>query len=109
MDVEHPTAVLTGAAARDALDQQLRVDVEQHHSIERLPDACEHAVEALSLRDGAREPIEDEAAAGVRFGKPLANHAEDGRIVDRNVISCYDFFLENKCVFVPLLDRLPVM
>ena len=82
MDVEHPTAVLTGTAARDALDQQLGFDVELHHGIERLPDACQHAIEALSLQDRAREPIEDEPAAGVGFGKPLAHHTEHGRIVD---------------------------
>jgi hypothetical protein len=48
-------------AARDARDEQLVVDLELDRVLQGLLALAEHLVEALGLRDGAGEAVEDEA------------------------------------------------
>ena len=65
-----------GDAAFDAPHQGILVDAQFDHRVEREPLLCQHAVERLGLRHGAREAVEDEALARVRLLDALADDAD---------------------------------
>ena len=55
-----------------ALDQLLLVDLDVERPATCAPRLAEHLVERLGLRTRAREAVEDDAAARLRLGQPVA-------------------------------------
>lgn len=55
--------------ARDARDEQRVVDLQLHGVLELLVALLQHGVEALGLRHGTGEAVEDESAQGRRTGQ----------------------------------------
>ena len=57
IDVEHLAAGFTGAAAGQALEQGIELDLDEQHAVDGLADAVKHGVQGLGLGDIAGEAV----------------------------------------------------
>jgi hypothetical protein len=73
--------------AGDTGDEQVVVDAELNGVLERLLAGLEHGVEALSLGDGTREAVEDEARLALGVVLELAlDHANHDLVADETAL-----------------------
>ena len=70
-------ALRTGEPPGNAIHQHLVIHLQQDHGVDPPARLVQHRVEFHSLRDGARESIEDKALAGVRLADAAVQHGDD--------------------------------
>ena len=71
------------AAAEQALDDLLVVDLELHDRVELEALVLQDLAERTGLRRVAREPVEDEALLGVRVTEAVTHHADGDLVGDQ--------------------------
>ena len=64
-------------------EQRVLVNLDLDHMIERQPGFGEHRAKPVSLRDGARKPVQDHPLRTIRILHPLGNHPENDVIRDK--------------------------
>ena len=65
------------------LNRMPKIEVHEHHRLERRAECLEHLLQRFGLGDVARKAVQDETLGGVRLADALANHAEHRGIVDQ--------------------------
>src|SRR3990172_2071162 len=59
-DMEHGSTAPARPSARKPADQLFRIDFDIDHVFNRLANSCKKGLKGLRLREGPREPIQDE-------------------------------------------------
>src|SRR6185503_16321676 len=90
VDVQHRAGLRARAPARQALHENLEVDVHQHDVVELELERAEQHVEAVGLARVARESVEDEAALRVGRCDTTLDHAEHDLVRDE-LAGVHDF------------------
>ena len=73
-------AFFAAATLGEALDDNLRVNVDEQRCVERALEAGQHVVEGHSLSRGAREAVENEALLAVGLAQALVHEVDDQAI-----------------------------